>query len=525
MQRKMRTRIKTRIKSLLLLTPYIIIIVGDGVVAAVDTSSIQEQYEQVSPFSMISLSLPNMKMNCNHHRHNYCSSHHRRRRGKYKEEQQSQVLVEKWNDIQKQYRQKYHYQQQQQQQQQQRQQNLQLIDNYYYYTKFERQLMGLQPFIIQSTCTGTVPTDKTHTNTVTTTTSHHTHQHTSTTSTTSTSSTPQHQHSSSTNKNSSSFTSNVQPILYSILLPIGTIFVLTTISSLAETIYYNKSSILSSISTNYSWVSNCIDTFYLLKVMDWKSIPFAIANLVWNWNNDYNDISSSGSGSSSNNSSSNNSSSSSSNQHDKEYSNTILLRNEKKTIMSYIMSYYSHSNMSSNIVSSIQHIVQNNIISPIKSYIINHELIPRTHQIITKLIYMELWRHFWIEIFVFLRTHVYKTLSFAFMSSSFMSVMPTSSYNNNNNNSHNNNNSYKSSFWEKNAPGFLKRGLKSLFIKYAQGHLEKLIGDWFTKGYDFIGLEVVGGNSWTLMEKDHNDHNDDNDNDDVDSDYDVNNTI
>ena len=516
MQRKVRTRIKTRIKTLLLLIPCIIIIVGDGVVvAAVDTSSIQEQYEQVSPFSMISLSLPNMKMNCNHHKHNHnCNNHKHRRRGKYKEEQQSQVLVEKWNDIQKQYRQKYHYQQQQRQQQQQ---NLQLIDNYYYYTKFERQLMGLQPFIIQSTCTGTVPTDKTHTNTVTATTidtSHHAHQHTSTTSTTSSaSSTPQHQHnSSSTNKKSSSFTSIVQPILYSIPLPIGTIFVLTTISSLAETIYYNKSSILSSISTNnYSWVSNCIDIFYLLKVMDWKSIPFAIANLVWNWNNDYHDISSSGS-------SSNNSSSSSSNQHDKEYSHTILLRNEKKTIMSYIMSYYSHSNMN-NIVSSIQHIVQNNIISPIKSYIINHELIPRTHQIITKLIYMELWRHFWIEIFVFLRTHVYKTLSFAFMSSSFMSVLPTSSFNNNNNH---NDNSYKSSFWEKNAPGFLKRGLKSLFIKYAQGHLEKLIGDWFTKGYDFIGLEVVGGNSWTLMEEDHNDNNDNND---VGSDYDVNNTI
>jgi len=42
------------------------------------------------------------------------------------------------------------------------------------------------------------------------------------------------------------------------------------------------------------------------------------------------------------------------------------------------------------------------------------------------------------------------------------------------------------------APEFLKRGIKSLFVKFVQSRVESVLGDWFIKGYDVIGIDMDG---------------------------------
>lgn len=101
------------------------------------------------------------------------------------------------------------------------------------------------------------------------------------------------------------------------------------------------------------------------------------------------------------------------------------------------------------------------------------------------MVYMELWRHFWSQTFRFLRLNVYN-IFFPPTTTTTTTSTTTATLN------MNTTGGYKSCAWEVYAPEFLKRGLKSLFIKFIQGRLEEIIRMWFMKGYDsMVGLQDI----------------------------------
>jgi hypothetical protein len=356
----------------------------------------------------------------------------------------------------------------------------QFVNDYYYYTQFERQLMGLQQPTIVTSYTNNC--DKEHT-------------HNNKNSSDSKSGINSHPLSSSS---SSSFIikQHILCICNYIFIPTITVFTIITLSTIFSnilqkllllllqcvtriglpTLPVSRKYILSNLYSIHmimpTLLPKVMNTFLLLRlrIMDWKSLPLILTNYlpgVLQWNISMNASQIKGQNINNNENDENTSHISSQSNHD--HPQVLIIHD----IMLSIFTLQNNT-----LYTLLYTSIHQSIITPVQSFILNNQIMSRTKNMITKMIYMELWRQFWKQTFHVLRKDIYSFFVVTFFPSSSMSSLK--SYND-----------YHSSIWEKNAPEFLRRGLKSIFVKYLQGHLESFIGHWFMKGYDLIGIYYV----------------------------------
>mmetsp|Transcript_26063 Transcript_26063/g.29788 ORF Transcript_26063/g.29788 Transcript_26063/m.29788 type:complete len:559 (-) Transcript_26063:1861-3537(-) len=322
----------------------------------------------------------------------------------------SSYLVEKWHNILN--------------HQKQKEEKKIIIDDIYYYTKFERQLLGLQ-YVQPDEQSKYYHDDYESKNT--------SPNNTSSQSSSSSSHSParnqeqrpkpKHPHDQQEEK-----PSLFKSISYSILIPVISIFTMSSVSCL-----------YTSISTT-SYIAQ-MNIFNLL--MDWKNIPIILLNLslgdsILRWN--------------------------SNNKNEKDQRNDNYDITKMKTRTNKYTSMQTPSSSTATTIMILQ--VMTTVTKPIIRYISN-KIIPQSISTFKRFALMEFWRLSWMHLFKNLR-NIYK---FIF------------------------NSKYHDSTWEIYAPGWLKRGMKTLFIKYTKRYLELSFGDVYSKGFDLIGMNILLDNT------------------------------
>lgn len=97
-------------------------------------------------------------------------------------------------------------------------------------------------------------------------------------------------------------------------------------------------------------------------------------------------------------------------------------------------------------------------------------LIPTATETIHKMVLMECWRTFWMKSFKLLRKYYHSITGV----------------------------SYYKSDWEVYAPGWLRRGIRSAFVKHFQRRLQNVIYSWMTRGWEIVSIGF--GPAWLDFE-------------------------
>jgi hypothetical protein len=105
----------------------------------------------------------------------------------------------------------------------------------------------------------------------------------------------------------------------------------------------------------------------------------------------------------------------------------------------------------------------------IKQYL-EKKFIPKGLGTVYKMLLMEIWRSFWLNTFRLMRKY------FHYISGE----------------------NYYDSLWESYAPGWLRRGVRSYFVKKVQGRLQNVIYGWVTRGWEVVSIGF--GYSWLDFE-------------------------
>jgi hypothetical protein len=322
---------------------------------------------------------------------------------------------------------------------------------------------------------------------------------------------------------STMISNKIKSIFYSIVIPISVIFTITSISSILAT-----TSTTTCISSWYHSIRNTLVIFQCCSINDWwRAIPVLLGNAIRLYSNNWNNTNKKG--------------------------NKLAKYDDDTTIANNINSSSSSSSScsSSSILSHLHNSLMNMnlfyfmpvqylntiMIEPIQTFMIQHDIIQRSKHLLFKFIYVEVWRRIWNYTFSFLRINVFTFLcrsicgngdgvitvapmKMTSLSSSWLSpfssfptsskaspiikaaesVIPSSS-----------SFLYKHSFWEQNAPEFLKRGLKKMFVKYTQEYLESFIGFYAMNGYN----QFVKYYYYNDDDDNYDDNNHDNDNSDM----------
>lgn len=98
------------------------------------------------------------------------------------------------------------------------------------------------------------------------------------------------------------------------------------------------------------------------------------------------------------------------------------------------------------------------------------KFVPLGWQTMEKMILMEIWRSIWMKSFRTMRD----TYTFLFGVN------------------------YYSSLWEKCAPGWIRRGARSYFVKILQGRLQNIVYAWATRGWEVVSIGF--GSGWLDFE-------------------------
>jgi hypothetical protein len=91
---------------------------------------------------------------------------------------------------------------------------------------------------------------------------------------------------------------------------------------------------------------------------------------------------------------------------------------------------------------------------------IRKKCLTKSLETLEKMILMELWRTFWMNTFRLARTYFHYIFG----------------------------ESYYDSIWECYAPGWLRRGVRSVFVKKVQGRLQSMLYGWITKGWEVVSI-------------------------------------
>mmetsp|Transcript_8550 Transcript_8550/g.16108 ORF Transcript_8550/g.16108 Transcript_8550/m.16108 type:complete len:286 (-) Transcript_8550:42-899(-) len=119
---------------------------------------------------------------------------------------------------------------------------------------------------------------------------------------------------------------------------------------------------------------------------------------------------------------------------------------------------------------------EHEVAEKIKKYI-HQRFLPKSLQTMEKMILMEIWRAFWMNTFRLMRTGFYYIFG----------------------------ESYYDSVWETYAPGWLRRGVRSMFVKKVQGRLQSVLYGWVTKGWEVVSIGF--GYGWWDFEMVQDGHN------------------
>ena len=109
------------------------------------------------------------------------------------------------------------------------------------------------------------------------------------------------------------------------------------------------------------------------------------------------------------------------------------------------------------------------LLQKLETYFTN-TFIPVGLQTMEKMILMEVWRTFWSETFRCLRGY-------------YLDIFQHNYYN---------------TMWEQYAPGWVRRGVRSFFVKIVQGRLQNFIYSWMTRGWEVVSIGF--GVSWLDFE-------------------------
>ncbi|GFH61307.1 predicted protein [Chaetoceros tenuissimus] len=97
-------------------------------------------------------------------------------------------------------------------------------------------------------------------------------------------------------------------------------------------------------------------------------------------------------------------------------------------------------------------------------------LMPTATETIHKMVLMECWRTFWMKSFKLLRKYYHSVTGI----------------------------SYYKSDWEVYAPGWLRRGIRSAFVKHFQKRLQNVVYSWMTRGWEIVSIGF--GPAWLDFE-------------------------
>ena len=150
---------------------------------------------------------------------------------------------------------------------------------------------------------------------------------------------------------------------------------------------------------------------------------------------------------------------------------TVLSMTSFKTLKSVLYSYPYQSLDWQKLPDLIPLVLstESKLATSLKSFAVE-TLIPTATETIHKMVLMECWRTFWMNSFKLLRKYYH----------SFTGV------------------SYYKSDWEVYAPGWLRRGIRSAFVKHFQKKLQNVVYLWMTRGWEIVSIGF--GPAWLDFE-------------------------
>lgn len=110
--------------------------------------------------------------------------------------------------------------------------------------------------------------------------------------------------------------------------------------------------------------------------MEWKNVPLIVLNFLLRWNRKDGDTGKT------------------------DHSSKLQASTSSSTTTETIST--SAATSATATVSLLIQIMNQSMIIPMKEFMINHDILPKSQKKMTKMLYMELWRHFWNQSFKFL---------------------------------------------------------------------------------------------------------------------------